>query len=142
MSTKKAITRPVLRKWVKALRSGKYAQTRGRLRRIGAEEFCCLGVLCEVLGLKRTDDGYWSGRGVIISSLGTTAAKQLAELGLSQGPVALHLPGLDTARNLGRLALQFQCSLDGRARDALPNLGSEPRRLLTVVPAAQRWSLT
>lgn len=39
--------------WVKALRSGKYAQTTGRLRQDDNPEvpvsFCCLGVLCEVV---------------------------------------------------------------------------------------------
>jgi hypothetical protein len=35
-------------RWVKALRSGKYPQTDGALRR--ENSFCCLGVLCDVLG--------------------------------------------------------------------------------------------
>ena len=33
-------------KWVRALRSGKYEQATGALRREGG--FCCLGVLCDV----------------------------------------------------------------------------------------------
>lgn len=33
--------------WVKALRSGKYKQGRGALRNTN-NEFCCLGVLCDV----------------------------------------------------------------------------------------------
>ena len=32
--------------WVAALRSGKYAQTRGKLRK--ADGYCCLGVLCDI----------------------------------------------------------------------------------------------
>ncbi len=36
-------------KWLKALRSGKFRQAQGRLRRVdrktGEESFCCLGVL-------------------------------------------------------------------------------------------------
>ncbi len=36
----------VMKKWVKALRSGKYKQTNGSLA--DSEGFCCLGVLCEV----------------------------------------------------------------------------------------------
>lgn len=32
--------------WIAALRSGKYSQARGRLRR--GDKFCCMGVLCDV----------------------------------------------------------------------------------------------
>lgn len=35
--------------WIKALRSGKYKQGTGCLRK--GDEYCCLGVLCEVLDL-------------------------------------------------------------------------------------------
>lgn len=46
--------------WVAALRSGEYQQTTGRLRR--GENFCCLGVACEVAGkhgiTRRVGDGY------------------------------------------------------------------------------------
>lgn len=34
--------------WVKALRSGEYRQGTGRLRSVD-DEFCCLGVLCDVV---------------------------------------------------------------------------------------------
>lgn len=46
----------VKKKWVKALLSKKYRQTRGQLRDDGA--FCCLGVLCDV-HRKVTGKGYW-----------------------------------------------------------------------------------
>ena len=36
------------RKWVAALRSGRYAQGRSVLRRVGTDEFCCLGVACDL----------------------------------------------------------------------------------------------
>lgn len=41
-------------KWVAALRSGEYPQTRGALRRVAPYEnrlagYCCLGVLCDVI---------------------------------------------------------------------------------------------
>lgn len=45
-------------KWVAALRSGKYTKGTGRLCRIeenGTRTYCCLGVLCEVLGIKGKD---------------------------------------------------------------------------------------
>ena len=35
-------------KWTTALRSGRYRQTQNRLR--SGDEFCCLGVLCDVSG--------------------------------------------------------------------------------------------
>lgn len=38
-------------KWVKALRSGKYKQTRGKLR--GQRGYCCLGVLCDIYDNKQ-----------------------------------------------------------------------------------------
>lgn len=41
-------------RWVEALRSGKYQQTRQKLRE--SNEFCCLGVLCDV-----DDPNGWDG---------------------------------------------------------------------------------
>lgn len=38
-------------KWVAALRSGKYKQGRQYLRTF-EDNYCCLGVLCEILGLQ------------------------------------------------------------------------------------------
>ena len=43
----------VKEKWLTALRSGKYKQTRKILR--GNEGFCCLGVLCDIYS-KETDN--------------------------------------------------------------------------------------
>jgi hypothetical protein len=42
------------RKWVEALRSGKYQQTRYRMR--DRDKFCCLGVLCDLV-----DPSGWYG---------------------------------------------------------------------------------
>lgn len=48
-------------KWVEALRSGRYAQGQAQLRR--QDDYCCLGVLCDLSGLgswKRVgDNGYY-----------------------------------------------------------------------------------
>jgi hypothetical protein len=44
------------RKWIKALRSGKYEQTTGRLRLNESNEFCCLGVACDISGLGKWDN--------------------------------------------------------------------------------------
>lgn len=40
----------VMKRWVAALRSGKYSQGRGRLRKNETEvtQYCCLGVLCDI----------------------------------------------------------------------------------------------
>jgi len=50
------VNKTLKKKWVKALRSGKYKQTRGRLRTKNGARHCCLGVLCELMG--RSD---WAG---------------------------------------------------------------------------------
>lgn len=57
----------IKRRWIEALRSGQYQQTRGALRRLGTdtnstgesypEGFCCLGVLCDVIA--GDIDGQW-----------------------------------------------------------------------------------
>lgn len=41
---------PLQRKWVKALRSGRYNQIQGTLR--NSEGHCCMGVACQVVGLR------------------------------------------------------------------------------------------
>ena len=47
----------VMKKWVSALRSGKYKQGTGRLRD-SDDQFCCLGVLCD-LHRRETGKGRW-----------------------------------------------------------------------------------
>jgi hypothetical protein len=47
-------------KWVAALRSGKYKQTRqGKLKNRGGA-YCCLGVLCEVMEVPSKFDNFYS----------------------------------------------------------------------------------
>lgn len=41
----------IKQKWVEALRSGKHTQGKQALRP-SANQYCCLGVLCDVLGLE------------------------------------------------------------------------------------------
>lgn len=45
----------VKRDWLKALRSGKYSQGQDALYDPASKSFCCLGVLCEINGIKRSD---------------------------------------------------------------------------------------
>ncbi len=53
-------------KWLVALRSGKYAQGRGRLRNPD-NSFCCLGVLCDIIDPEGWEAGgmetptFWHG---------------------------------------------------------------------------------
>ena len=50
-----------IRKWSYALRSGKYKQARGSLRvnlEGGGCGYCCLGVACEVLGVRMDGAAY------------------------------------------------------------------------------------
>jgi hypothetical protein len=42
-------------KWVEALRSGEYKQGQFALNRLDRSDFCCLGVLCEVLELPKKE---------------------------------------------------------------------------------------
>jgi hypothetical protein len=53
------------RKWVEALRSGKYEQGRLQLR-THDNKFCCLGVLCDIVDSSKwkpadVDDEYYNG---------------------------------------------------------------------------------
>jgi len=45
----------IKQEWVKALRSGDFKQGRGKLR--NGDGYCCLGVLCQVIGVVISDDG-------------------------------------------------------------------------------------
>jgi hypothetical protein len=49
------------RKWVDALRSGNYKQTRGVLRGLASQGFCCLGVACDVSGITKWIYGTYDG---------------------------------------------------------------------------------
>jgi len=48
---------PLQTKWLEALRSGRYEQGQGRLRR--GNTFCCLGVGCDVAIKEELVDGTW-----------------------------------------------------------------------------------
>lgn len=55
------------KRWVAALRSGKYSQCTGRLHNPRTDSYCCLGIACEIFGV--TDRNYinvwkdgWQGR--------------------------------------------------------------------------------
>ena len=60
--------KPLVKKWVKALRSDKYVQGDGALRQRneeefgGPDEFCCLGVLCDLVEPERWSKRAYLGR--------------------------------------------------------------------------------
>lgn len=49
-----AVNKEIKAKWIEALRSGKYIQAKGQLH--DGDGFCCLGVLCDVLGVNKEYD--------------------------------------------------------------------------------------
>lgn len=61
-----------VKKWLRALRSGKYAQTRGTLK--ADDGYCCLGVACDVYR-KETGEGEWQDAG---QSAGEPARRRYA----------------------------------------------------------------
>lgn len=76
--------------WIKALRSGKFGQTRGVLRY--GNTYCCLGVACELAHLKglinrepdRNGEYIYSGSGIgFASSMQTLLAVDGLEVNLS-----------------------------------------------------------
>ncbi len=51
------------KKWVAALRSGKYKQGTGQLKtvKVKSTKWCCLGVACDISGLKVEQQSYIKG---------------------------------------------------------------------------------
>lgn len=63
----------IMKRWVKALRSGKYKQTRYKLRLrnsrgAAANSFCCLGVLCDLFAQDHPNAGWVSKAGDVPTS--------------------------------------------------------------------------
>ena len=88
-------------KWIKALQSGKYEQTIGKLHRRRANlvkahpvGYCCLGVLCEIANIP------------IKSGQAMPRKKQLEKLGL-QGYEASKLAGMNDDRMNFKLIAQY-----------------------------------
>ena len=73
------MTPELKQKWIEALRSGKYKQGRTVLRNL-EDQFCCLGVLCDVAGLKWQRSDVWS----VDDMRSVLSVKQLDEFGLDQ----------------------------------------------------------
>jgi hypothetical protein len=90
----------IIRQWVKALRSGKYKQTVGAMRRKdgkGEVSHCCLGVLCEaVLGLRKSR----------LEDLGLLTSDMIAKTGLDCDPDIE--PGVTAVRANDELKWSFE----------------------------------
>jgi len=58
------VNQEIKEKWVAALRSGEYKQGTGRLRIeiIGGYQYCCLGVLCDIVAEAEPDKYVWDHR--------------------------------------------------------------------------------
>lgn len=58
-----AMNQDVKQKWIAALRSGDYKQTREQLRRNGENSYCCLGVLTDLYDKDETvgSEDHWCG---------------------------------------------------------------------------------
>lgn len=84
-------------KWVKALRSGKYKQGRRRLKSLD-NSYCCLGVLCEIMGIEPelNEDLDSSGSGVSYNFNGhslNVPTTVLSKSGLKDSYGNIDLPG-------------------------------------------------
>jgi hypothetical protein len=83
----------IAEKWVAALRSGKYTQTKEMLRS-NEDRFCCLGVLCDISGLGEWLQPIWSSQsrsytvdGAYKSDFLPEAVMQWADIKTSNGVV-------------------------------------------------------
>lgn len=114
------------KKWIEALRSGKYKQGKGYLKR--NDEYCCLGVACEILGA--TQEKRPSEPGVTWFSLNGTSMFILPNgirnlLGLSTGIGDFNITDFDLVSN--SLALMNDA---GSSFDEISNMiESEPKGL-------------
>jgi hypothetical protein len=77
----------VMKQWVKALRSGEYAQGKLRLCTVGGgkfDYFCCLGVLCDLYqqkvgDLKVTEGFSWGGYSLQYNGLTGSLPKKVRD---------------------------------------------------------------
>ncbi len=111
------------KKWVDALRSGVYTQGKHGLRDVVNNEFCCLGVLCELIDptawTEYEDDGHGNRSPFMSYGRGNEANGAYAPLDM--------LPIIDQSRlsNLNDGGKSFEVIADVIEQDILPTLKSE-----------------
>lgn len=97
----------IKKKWVKALRSGKYKQAKGTLND-GEGGFCCLGVLCDIYGKEKKKK--WSNIHTMDGSIGVPNHKVMKWAGIKDinpqvnvvvGGESRTLAGLNDGRGYG-----------------------------------------
>lgn len=74
----------VKKRWLKALRSGSYAQGAGRLKNY-ENKFCCLGVLCDIL----PNEGSWKDYDKKYQSSSDFILKETKEVSNGHLPLSL-----------------------------------------------------
>ena len=97
------------KRWVEALRSGNYDQGTYRLRN-GGDGFCCLGVLCDIIGPDdATSPGGWTGERTVYAHgeyRSTTSIPDLLaeEIGISTGFQGMLARMNDHGHSFGKIA--------------------------------------
>lgn len=80
-------------KWVAALRSGNYEQGHYRLR--SNDRYCCLGVLCDIVGggeWIESDAGYkWFDKSILTSYILPLSVQKLANLSSQKADALMRL---------------------------------------------------
>lgn len=99
-------------KWLEALRSGKYQQTRKVLR--DSNGYCCLGVLCDVMGVEWVkDDGcflvlYDNGEGRVGREAGMPPSEIMREAKLDELFAGVLAEGNDAGDTFAELAARIE----------------------------------
>ena len=96
-------------RWVEALRSGEYRQGRGRLRQRStiheSDEYCCLGVLCDLYardqGVKWEKPNYFMNASMMHGNTRLLPKEVVAWAGLSEAGLVTAIGGVDYDVRIG-----------------------------------------
>lgn len=93
MTKTEALHRRRLRRWITALRSGRYKQGQGQLRKTESKKelWCCLGVACDIAKKDlKTDWRMFSYRWQFLGNSGTLPSKVIKYYGLDASDPSLN----------------------------------------------------
>lgn len=82
-------------KWLEALRSGEYKQGKSSLYNRLHDSYCCLGVLLEVNGAEKLDNGSYKDFGSVATPNGYCGVEQKEKnklMGMNDGEVGVESP--------------------------------------------------